>query len=74
MKYGVNTMVWTTRMNREREALLFRSKEWGFNGVELFLSLDEPANIPEMRQILDAARTWVLCFESNRLTVSKRIS
>jgi len=53
MKYGVNTMVWTTRMNREQEALLSRIKEWGFDGVELFLSLDEPANIPEMRQILD---------------------
>lgn len=53
MKYGVNTMVWTTRMNREQEALLSRIKEWGFDGVELFLSLEEPANIPEMRQILD---------------------
>jgi D-psicose/D-tagatose/L-ribulose 3-epimerase len=53
MKYGVNTMVWTTRMNREQEALLSRIKGWGFDGVELFLSLDEPANIPDMRQILD---------------------
>ena len=53
MKYGVNTMVWTTRMNREQEGLLSRIKEWGFDGVELFLSLNEPANIPEMRQILD---------------------
>ena len=53
MKYGVNTMVWTTRMNREQEPLLSRIKEWGFDGVELFLSLNEPANIPEMRQILD---------------------
>jgi len=32
MKYGVNTMVWTTRMNREQEALLSRIKEWGFDG------------------------------------------
>jgi D-psicose/D-tagatose/L-ribulose 3-epimerase len=46
-------MVWTTRMNREQEALLSRIKEWGFDGVELLLSLNEPANIPEMRRILD---------------------
>src|SRR5436305_6142968 len=53
MKYGVNTMVWTTRMNRAQEALLSRIKGWGFDGVELFLSLNEPANIPDMRRILD---------------------
>jgi D-psicose/D-tagatose/L-ribulose 3-epimerase len=52
MKYGVNIMVWTTRMNREQEALLSRIKERGFHGVELFLSLNEQANIPEMRRTL----------------------
>src|SRR4051794_20552668 len=45
-------MVWTTRMNREQEALLSRIKERGFDGVELFLSLNEQANIPEMRRTL----------------------
>src|SRR5581483_3691435 len=53
MKYGVNTMVWSTRMGANHHALLCRIKEWGFDGVELFLSLDEPANIPEMKKILE---------------------
>jgi D-psicose/D-tagatose/L-ribulose 3-epimerase len=53
MKFGVNTMVWTTRITAAQEPLLSRIKEWGFNGVELFLSLDEPANIIETRKMLD---------------------
>ena len=46
-------MVWTTRMSADQESLLSRIKEWGFDGVELFLSLEEPANISDMRRILD---------------------
>jgi len=53
MKYGVNTLVWTTRMTKEREPLLGRIKEWGYDGVELFLSLDEPADIPGVRRKLE---------------------
>ena len=54
MKYGVNTMVWTTRVD-ERLAPLFASiKQWGFDGVELFLSPDEPANPKAVRKMLDA--------------------
>jgi D-psicose/D-tagatose/L-ribulose 3-epimerase len=52
MKYGVNTLVWTTKINSQREPLLARIKEWGFDGVELFLSLDEPADIPRVRKVL----------------------
>lgn len=53
MKYGVNTMVWTTRVGQEQRALFSRIKQWGFDGAELFLSPEEPADIPAVRQILD---------------------
>lgn len=53
MKYGVNTLVWTTRITAEREPLLARIKQWGFDGVELFLSTDEPTDIPAIARILD---------------------
>ncbi|MGC9996454.1 MAG: sugar phosphate isomerase/epimerase family protein [Terriglobia bacterium] len=53
MKYGVNTMVWTTRINETHEALFSCIKEWGFDGVELFLSPQEPADIPAVRQMLE---------------------
>jgi D-psicose/D-tagatose/L-ribulose 3-epimerase len=53
MKYGVNTMVWTTRVSDAHEELLSRVKEWGFDGVELFVSLEEPANLSAVRRMLD---------------------
>ncbi|MFZ0963331.1 MAG: sugar phosphate isomerase/epimerase family protein [Terriglobia bacterium] len=53
MKFGVNTMVWTTRINETHEALFSCIKGWGFDGVELFLSPQEPANIPAVRQMLE---------------------
>jgi D-psicose/D-tagatose/L-ribulose 3-epimerase len=53
MKFGVNTMVWTTQIGEKQEPLLARIKEWGFDGVELFLSTDEPANLPWVRDTLD---------------------
>jgi D-psicose/D-tagatose/L-ribulose 3-epimerase len=53
MKYGVNTMVWTTRVGEQHRALLSRIRDWGFDGVELFLSPEEPADIPAVRKILD---------------------
>jgi len=53
MKFGVNTMVWTTRINETHEALFSCIKEWGFDGVELFLSPQEPADIPAVRQMLE---------------------
>jgi D-psicose/D-tagatose/L-ribulose 3-epimerase len=53
MKYGVNTMVWTTRVSAAHESLLARIKEWGFDGVELFLSNEEPADIAAVRRMLD---------------------
>src|ERR1019366_4920954 len=56
MKYGVNTMVWTTRVD-ERLALLFvKIKTWGFDGVELFLSPDEPARLASVKKMLDENR------------------
>ena len=54
MKYGVNTMVWTTRVNETHEALFSCIKAWGFDGVELFLSPQEPADIPAVRRMLEA--------------------
>lgn len=53
MRYGVNTMVWTTRVGERQESLLARIRDWGFDGVELFLSPEEPADIPAVRRILD---------------------
>ncbi len=52
MKYGVNLMVWTTRVHREHLPLLASVREWGFEGVELFLSPEEPADIPYLRHEL----------------------
>jgi D-psicose/D-tagatose/L-ribulose 3-epimerase len=46
-------MVWTTRVGEEQRALLSHIREWGFDGVELFLSPQEPADIPSVRRILD---------------------
>ncbi|HXJ91649.1 MAG TPA: sugar phosphate isomerase/epimerase family protein [Terriglobia bacterium] len=53
MKYGVNTMVWTTRVGEQQQPLLARIKDWGFDGVELFLSPDEPVDIAAVRKMLD---------------------
>lgn len=53
MKYGVNTMVWTTRVGAAEQPLLARIREWGFDGVELFLSPSEPASIPAVKRMLD---------------------
>lgn len=53
MKYGVNMMVWSAHVGPETEPLLARIREWGFDGVEPFLSLEEPANISGVRKILD---------------------
>jgi D-psicose/D-tagatose/L-ribulose 3-epimerase len=53
MKFGVNTMVWTTQLGEKQAPLLARIKEWGFDGVEPFLSPDEPANIPALKAELD---------------------
>jgi len=56
MKYGVNTMVWTTRINETHKKLFSCVKEWGFDGVELFLSPQEPADIPAARRMLEENR------------------
>jgi D-psicose/D-tagatose/L-ribulose 3-epimerase len=54
MKYGVNTMVWTTRVDGRLSPLLARIKKWGFDGVELFLSPDEPASPAAVKKMLEA--------------------
>jgi hypothetical protein len=59
MKYGVNTMVSTTQVNDRHYPLFLRIREWGFDGVELFLSPSEPASIPwlggsSMKSVLSA--------------------
>ena len=52
MKYGVNLMVWTTRVHRQNRSVLASVHEWGFEGVELFLSPEEPADIPFVKEEL----------------------
>ena len=56
MKYGVNTMVWTTRVNESHAPLFSCIRSWGFDGVELFLSPQEPADIPAIRRMLESNR------------------
>lgn len=56
MRYGVNLMVWTTRVGKEQEPLLSRIRDWGFDGAELFLSPEEPGNVREVKQILDRVK------------------
>jgi D-psicose/D-tagatose/L-ribulose 3-epimerase len=53
MKYGVNTMVWTTHVDESQAALFSRIREWGFDGAELFLSPQEPVDIPAVRKMLE---------------------
>jgi len=53
MKYGVNMMVWTTRVTSAERPLFSRIKEWGFDGVEILVSPQEPADIPAIKSILD---------------------
>ena len=53
MKFGVNTMVWTTRVDESRAALFSHIRQWGFDGAELFLSPQEPADIPAVRKLLE---------------------
>src|SRR5579885_3005895 len=56
MKYGVNTLVWTARVGAAEEPLFHRIREWGFDGAELFISADEPSDIPRVRKMLDEAQ------------------
>lgn len=53
MKYGVNLMVWTARVSRVHDLLLSRIQQWGFDGVELLLSPEEPADIPSVKRTAD---------------------
>lgn len=53
MKYGVNTMVWTTRVDERLAPLFANIKKWGFDGVELFLSPDEPASPVAVKRMLE---------------------
>ena len=56
LRYGVNTMVWTTRVDERLAPLFVKIKAWGFDGVELFLSPDEPANLGSVKKMLDENR------------------
>jgi len=40
-------------VTEKQDPLLARIKEWGFDGVEPFLTPDEPANLPALRATLD---------------------
>ena len=53
MKYGVNLMVWTTHIGKQYDGLLARIREWGFDGVEPFLSEEEPPDITSLKRTLD---------------------
>jgi D-psicose/D-tagatose/L-ribulose 3-epimerase len=53
MKYGINTLVWTARLDDSRAALFSRIRQWGFDGAELFVTPQEPADIPAVRKMLE---------------------
>lgn len=53
MKFGVNLMVWTTRVTGEHAGLLSRIQEWGFDGVELLMAPNEPSDLRSVRRMLD---------------------
>ncbi len=53
MKFGINTLVWTTQVGRSERALFSRIKNWGFDGVELYLSPEEPAELNSVKRMLD---------------------
>ncbi len=55
MKYGINMLAWTMRVGKELEPLFFRIREWGFDGAELFVSPEEPANLQAVKDVLDRA-------------------
>lgn len=67
MKYGVNTMVWTTHVSEQQQPLFSRIKEWGFDGVELFLSPSEPSDLPAVKRTLED-----LCLERTTCSVLPR--
>ncbi len=78
MKFGVNMMVWTTRVGAAEEPLFARIREWGFDGVEPFLSPEEPADIPRLRAALDSnglERTTcvVLPRDANRVSADSAV-
>lgn len=52
MKYGVNMLVWTTRVGEEHQPLLSRIREWGFDGVEIFVSADAPQDAAAIKRLL----------------------
>src|SRR5580765_2148634 len=53
MKYGVNLLIWAMQITQQHRSLLSSIRDWGFDGVELFLSMDEPADISLLRKDLD---------------------
>lgn len=53
MRYGVNMLVWTTRVGVAHRALFSRVRDWGFDGVEIFLTAKEPDNIAAVKRMLD---------------------
>lgn len=55
MKYGVNMLAWTMRVGEELEPLFFRIREWGFDGVEMFVSPDVPRDARAVGRVLDRA-------------------
>lgn len=46
-------LVWTTRLGEAQAPLLSRIQEWGFDGVEIFLSTEEPADVSAVKRMLD---------------------
>lgn len=52
MKYGVNMLVWTASVGVRHKPLFSRIRAWGFDGVEIFVSADEPSDVAIVKRLL----------------------
>jgi D-psicose/D-tagatose/L-ribulose 3-epimerase len=48
-------LAWTMSVGKELEPLFLRIREWGFDGVEIFVSPEVPSNLRAVKDVLDTA-------------------
>lgn len=53
MKFGMNLLLWTDGVTEEHYPLLWRIKQWGFDGVELPLFAAETDALARLGRVLD---------------------
>lgn len=73
MKYGVNMLVWTASVGLKHEPLFSRIRQWGFDGVEIFVSADAPRDAAAIKRLvtergLECTTCTVLGRETNLIS------